>query len=719
MAITVECSNCGRRYNVDDSIAGRTVKCRQCGNLIQVPRSAAEGLDPEVDLSTLSALAESPVSDEQAAMQRMPRVDAAPGSEMGVEGEVDAQTFGRQNFRFTFPYAKQIDQYLPIILAVIGIFVAGYSIVDNDTSNRTWMVILRFVIVFVVYAFVACPLALVGLRKAGRAMRFQMPRKPKWRTFTAFMPALMLGVLFWFIGQSLIGLVLGVVSGLIIAVGLIWLLFRLQPHEIVSTALYGATGFLGGAVLAGAILFGMNMLTLNVFNSMNKSLPGSPFGELFTWRTLPAVESGQPPKKPTIASTKPLESAPQPAPTENTQVALVPANQTNPNPPTPSPTPTQPAPQENTTSNPPVPTPTPTTTVSSQTTAVQITKSPLVTEANLAEAPGAFQSLIETCVPSPAFALVKNDQNGFRIELWNSADWTKKGTFTPANASGAADKYIVSPSGDLLVRLAKFPGLSAQIYSFSAGSVTKTIELTPPVAGAVPEPMAMPTEDRLLIRWDRGTGIGIETIDISTNKHKGIDTIPFDHRPRGWAVGEFEGGRWLAIPSNIGGPNVFLYDLNGVRQVKKMPITSLDPSQYTQPTGLAFSTDKRLAVLLERDGNGLLLDWDTQANRAARTHVFPNGPIPGRADQRNETSSLDWVPTLDAWLMYGQGIFDAVSGKEVGQLGVPDVQAARFVDPNNPETVVLTVNAQNGLKELVKVELNVEALKEALKKKGQ
>jgi len=163
MAITVECSNCGRRYNVDDSIAGKTVKCRQCGTLMPVPRSPSEGLDPDVDLSALSALADSPMSDEQAAMQRMPRVEAKAGSEMRVEGEEEPQTFGRQNFRFTFPYARQVDQYLPMILAVIGIFVAGFVIVENDTSQRAWMIILRFLVVFLAYTFVACPLALVGL----------------------------------------------------------------------------------------------------------------------------------------------------------------------------------------------------------------------------------------------------------------------------------------------------------------------------------------------------------------------------------------------------------------------------------------------------------------------------------------------------------------------------------------------------------------------------
>lgn len=716
MAITVECSNCGRRYNVDDSIAGRTVKCRQCGNLIPVPKDSSESLDPDVDLNALSALADSPMTDEQAAMQRMPRVEAKAGSEMKMEGDEEPQMFGRQNFRFTFPMAREVDQYLPMILAVIGIFVAGFVIVDNDTSNRGWMVVLRFLVIFLSYTFIACPLALVGLRKASKAMRYQLPRKPKWRTFTVFMPALMLGVLFWFIGQSLLGLILGVVSGLIVAAFLIWLLFRLQPHEIITSGIYGAVGFLSGAIIAGGILFVINLLTLQVFTSMKKTyvLPGSPLGELFAWG--PAVappEVTQPKKSPTThkietASLPENPTPTPPTPTEQNPSTSNPATTSAPPPTTEVATPTVPNP-------PPAP--------ASPVTHVEAVASPLVQEAKVVEAPGAFQGVLQPAINSAAFAITKQTPDGgFHVELWNSADWTKKGTFTPANVGGAADRYVISPSGDLLARLARFPGLSVQLYSFAAGSVVKTVELTQPAPGAEPTVLAMATEDRLLVRWIRGQQNSVEVIDIASNKRRGVDMIPFDPQPRGWAVSSFEGGRWFAVPTNINGPQVFLYDLNGVRAVRKLAITSLDPSQYTTPTGLAFSgTEKRLAVLIEREGNGLLLDWDMQQNyRLMHTLQFPNGPVAGRANQVESVSSFEWIPGMEAYLMYGQSIFDAITGKHIGDLGVPNVHSARFTDENNPEHVVLTCQPPGVPLQLMDVKLNVETIKtelEAARKK--
>ncbi|MFN5300508.1 MAG: hypothetical protein ACK5HA_19720, partial [Planctomycetaceae bacterium] len=41
MPIPVECSFCFENYQVLDKLAGRTIKCRACGNALDVPRRAA------------------------------------------------------------------------------------------------------------------------------------------------------------------------------------------------------------------------------------------------------------------------------------------------------------------------------------------------------------------------------------------------------------------------------------------------------------------------------------------------------------------------------------------------------------------------------------------------------------------------------------------------------------------------------------------------------
>jgi hypothetical protein len=70
--------------------------------------------------------------------------------------------------------------------------------------------------------------------------------------------------------------------------------------------------------------------------------------------------------------------------------------------------------------------------------------------------------------------------------------------------------------------------------------------------------------------------------------------------------------------------------------------------------------------------------------------------------------------------MYGERVFDAISGKPIGELGVPNVHSARFTDPSNAEKVVLTCQPPGAPLQLVDVKLNVETIKtelEAAKKK--
>src|SRR5207248_5950555 len=59
MAIMVECNSCGKQYNAPDSMAGKRVKCKQCGQVFQIPAEGGEGIAVEDQLSALAALEKS------------------------------------------------------------------------------------------------------------------------------------------------------------------------------------------------------------------------------------------------------------------------------------------------------------------------------------------------------------------------------------------------------------------------------------------------------------------------------------------------------------------------------------------------------------------------------------------------------------------------------------------------------------------------------------
>src|SRR4051794_10925352 len=63
MAIAIQCPACQRSYNVDDKLAGKTVKCKGCGGAIPVVTASAmagAGLPPEPDIFGVDSAAPPP-----------------------------------------------------------------------------------------------------------------------------------------------------------------------------------------------------------------------------------------------------------------------------------------------------------------------------------------------------------------------------------------------------------------------------------------------------------------------------------------------------------------------------------------------------------------------------------------------------------------------------------------------------------------------------------
>ena len=43
MSIQIACQSCSKRYRVKDELAGATLRCKECGSVITVPRGSAQG----------------------------------------------------------------------------------------------------------------------------------------------------------------------------------------------------------------------------------------------------------------------------------------------------------------------------------------------------------------------------------------------------------------------------------------------------------------------------------------------------------------------------------------------------------------------------------------------------------------------------------------------------------------------------------------------------
>ncbi len=49
MSISFQCDGCGKSLSAVPAMAGRRVKCRECGNVVQIPGGASPRARPQAD----------------------------------------------------------------------------------------------------------------------------------------------------------------------------------------------------------------------------------------------------------------------------------------------------------------------------------------------------------------------------------------------------------------------------------------------------------------------------------------------------------------------------------------------------------------------------------------------------------------------------------------------------------------------------------------------
>src|SRR3954454_18497692 len=211
MAIMVECNSCGKQYSAVPAMAGKRVKCKQCGNVFTIPNFNEAGepdLDQQDDLSALTALADlersrsgEPLPGGRGGGPSASRAGTVVGGKgirggeglakssmarTGSEQEIpldSPEDLGRANLRFNYPFSKEIDQYLPWVLVIGGLAIATAASVRMDPlvgqSNQpgaAWIPWTRLGVMVLLYLVLVGPLAVQGMRMASRALRFQLPR---------------------------------------------------------------------------------------------------------------------------------------------------------------------------------------------------------------------------------------------------------------------------------------------------------------------------------------------------------------------------------------------------------------------------------------------------------------------------------------------------------------------------------------------------------------
>ncbi len=657
--LLVDCPNCQAHYRISDKLAGGRVKCRRCGAVVDIPEVFAA--PPETIVPDLIQAAETRPRTS-AGDQRRGQDTRGRDAEVTEIADDDETMRGlRINTPFTFRYAAELDQIMPWLAAVLCTIWIVTSVVRLAAGSEPWMGSLRAALILAGYAGIILPLSLLGLQTGMIRAKVGLPHSHRLRSFAAFVIPLAFGYAPWIISGDSADLVVGIVFGLGLGLGLIWLLFRLSPEESPLVLGYAGVAFVLATGLCIGVFALLNAGLVGAGRAMHVQHPlsGSPFGKPFVWF--------EPPPAPVVPKPSPrvlVDKRPDDAATLAPQATTLPHLNA----------------------------------------ALLRSLSPLVAEIRspLTEV---FDDIVYPAVPGPWAAIIRHTApEEDRVELWHTGVWQQRAGVRFKHEANTRDNYIISPNGDYLVRIVTWPRLAAQVWSFRSNQVLRNIDWrrraeTPKLVGFI-------NNDVFVVQWaGEDRSLSMEQWEAGAGNLRAELTKKLPLYDRGGASTALSpNGIHLAVATKTADADgaltgaVFIYQLDVPQDMpsRMLPITALDPKWPVKPTGMAFSPDSsKIAILFEQNDNALLLCWRLADNRQIAEYVYPASPISDPVSRAYTATVLDWLGET-TWLLCGQVIIDAAFNQNLGTLDLhvndlrqdrPNLFAQRRVDAQTFELI--------------------------------
>ena len=658
----------------------------------------------------------------------------------------------RPSTKFKFPWAAQLDDWLPTALVVVGVL---WSIRDTFRSEigPVWAKLLRLVVILGLYAGVVVPITMIGVRKMAMKLAYALPPMPAWRTAATFVLPAMLGYVTWVALVSPASFAIGCLLGLVFAAGAFWFLFRVDPQKELLPSFGAATGsFVGSLICCGIIMWVLNMVLFGVMKSNHTAdtVKISPIGPSFAWNVETPIPQRRPnstgadsdgsdsegkPSQPLFAQSPSTASniptikinpnlvananAPSNQQTgENGPAAVTAASQTfssSSASPTTAPTTQGVAASssnsifeginEEAATTPRTVTPDPIVKTDDPKFVAELKaqKLPFFKDVRWTQDIDAFDELVYPATTSPFFAVVSHKDPGQDIvELRNGSTFERIATANfphePVNTSGGR-RYAVSPDGQCIARLAGFPRPMFEVWSCKEQAVASHAYMEDGAA----EPLLFGfVDNEHYLTQCRVRGVNhLELRDVRSSR---VSLFSRDMPPnrRSPANGQISpDGKLFALTAKVAGrPELVLYDcLHPSTRAKVKPIPGLSEQYPAEPVGIAFTSDSsRVAAMFVNQGAAYIIAWNRDGNPApiseqtlpgiALTPQDPADPCSGRV--------FDWLGN-NAWLLGGTSILDASTGKLVGELAKSPVKAQHCVGRESLHLVYSTDKVKNHL----------------------
>ena len=703
MAIAVQCPECHKKYNAPDNLAGRRVKCKYCGIAFLIAADSRTS-DPDFNLDDLSALSGMGDASNRAAAAAKAKATGEDDVDALFRADYAEEGAPRTNKLYIFPMSRLLDRWLPPLLLLIGLVWMVHEAFDRNDTTQLWVGFFRAAMFLLAFFAAVFPFTLMGLRAAGRKLNYEMPPNPALRVLGTFAVPFALACALWLIYGEVSGLLFGVLLGVVVALPVLFLLFRLLPVEAPVTFAYAAGSFLLSVVVAVAGFIALNLMLVGILRSLRTeyTIAVSPFGPGFKWDA--------PAETPQLADGREAETQPT---TSESGSATQPS--TNPTSATTSPSPvTAPSVNTNLVTTAPTTSPTvaranvPTGTDQAATGGTGETKptqpmppvgpddaqrpprAALVANVQDILIEGLVQQIVQPVVPGPWVAMVRGDGAGGaedRVERWNTEKRQKDGEArVPRDPAG--NHYALSPDGAYLAYLSDFPALSVQVWSFAEGRLLRPVRLArdntaPHREQRTPILVGFSTREQVVLHWTGGGRDSIlEVINVNTPppRPRPITVVGFEHDPATFAISP--DGQTFAVVTRAGdGADLESVSLTTGKPIKQMAIGELDWAPDVRVSALSYTPDgtKIAAVFQKGEGEGVLMCWPALGRSSASLFWHPLPPVqPARNGDGSSAFSgpaMQWLEGGESWLYYGAHVFDTDKGTRLGDLSTPGVRS--------------------------------------------
>ena len=520
MPIDTQCEHCGFAYVSKDEMAGKRVRCRNCGQVFTIrnPQADAAGgsaagqpdlasLEEPFNLPQLDGGPSPYVNDSAGETSQLPAVSKFESNMTGGVGSAksrlertgDAEIvdfvgpqpgeLNRPSVPFRFPYAGDLDDWLPRIVPAAMLAWFFYLLwnwrpsPDEVESYPRWAGLIPLGVLLLLFLIFWIPIFAGAVRKVATAMHFTLPTRTGIRATCLASVPFALGGMFWLAGESMVTMVIGLLLGAAIAAPGAWFLYRLRQAEIAHGVIALAFATVLSAGLTVGVLYGANLALNKALNStgQGKLFAQSPMGPDLPWEvgaepakptstvriTPPATAAVRPGETPAI----PVPPAPanQEAPAEQPEIVhAVPGNNANTGEPRQSPgIPMPPRTLPGDVRQPPAETP-------EAAPADPFVDHPIFTKGEYLPIERSILQVIYPMSASNFMAVVSNgaDPSTHDVQLYSIAPFERK--YVPAHFASTVltSGYALSPDGRLLVRITHF-GNSAelQVWDFVRGEI--------------------------------------------------------------------------------------------------------------------------------------------------------------------------------------------------------------------------------------------------------